>query len=143
MTDPAIIAVVAQALAPDAAAPALRGTRCGDCGALYYPQVVSCRNPECDAKHVVPAQISGRGRLYSFTIQRYRPPALFALDPWQPYALGLVDIEDGLRVMGIVDAPQDDIRIGMPLRLSTLVLNDDGGNAVVTHSFVADDGVGA
>lgn len=143
MTDPAITALVAQALALDEAAPALLGTRCVDCGTLYYPQVVSCRNPECDGKQVVPARIVGRGSLYSFTIQRYRPPALFALEAWHPYALGLVDVEDGLRVMGILDAPQDDIRIGMPLRLSTLVLNDDAGNAVVTHSFVLDDGADA
>lgn len=143
MTDPAITALVAEALALDEAAPALLGTRCVDCATLYYPQVVSCRNPECDGKQVVPARIVGRGSLYSFTIQRYRPPALFALEPWHPYALGLVDVEDGLRVMGILDAPQDDIRIGMPLRLSTLVLNDDAGNAVVTHSFVLDDGADA
>ncbi len=143
MTGSAITAVVAQALALDEAAPALLGTRCEDCGTLYYPQVVSCRNPECDGKRVVPARIAGRGWLHSFTIQRYRPPALFALDPWQPYALGLVDVEDGLRVMGIVDAPPDDIRIGMPVRLSTSVLDDDGGNASVTHSFVPDNGAGA
>ena len=143
MTGSAITAVVAESLALDEAAPALLGARCGDCGSLYHPRVVSCRNPECKDKHVVPARITGRGRLYSFTIQRYRPPALFALEPWLPYALGLVDVEDGLRVMGIVDAPPDDIRIGMPLRLSTLVLNDDAETAVVTHSFVLDDGADA
>lgn len=143
MTGSAITAVVPEALVLDEAAPALLGTRCEDCGTLYYPQVVSCRNPECKGKHVVPARIAGRGTLYSFTIQRYRPPALFALEPWHPYALGLVDVEDGLRVMGIVDAPPEDIRIGMPLRLSTLVSNDDAGNAVVTHSFVPDEGADA
>ena len=143
MKDSAITAVVAEALALDEAAPALLGTRCGDCGTLCYPQVVGCRNPECDGKHVVPARIAGRGTLYSFTIQRYRPPALFALEPWHPYALGLVDVEDGLRVMGIVDAPTGDIQIGMPLRLSTLVLNDKAEDAIVTHSFVPDDGAGA
>ena len=143
MKDTAITAVVAEALALDEAAPALLGTRCGDCGSLYYPRVVSCRNPECDDKHVLLARITGRGTLYSFTIQRYRPPALFALEPWQPYALGLVDVEDGLRIMGIVDAPTGDIRIGMPLRLSTLVLNDKAEDAVVTYSFVPDDGAGA
>lgn len=143
MTGSAMTAVVPQTLALDEAAPALSGTRCVDCGTLYYPQVVSCRNPACDGKHVVSARIAGRGNLYSFTIQRYRPPALFALEPWEAYALGLVDVEDGLRVMGIIDAPPVEIRIGMPLRLSTRVLNQDATSAVVTHAFLSDDRAGS
>ena len=142
MGDSVITAVVPEVLALDDAAPALRGTRCMDCGTLYYPQVVSCRNPNCVGKGVAPARILGRGQLYSFTVQRYRPPALFALEPWQPYALGLVDVEDGLRVMGTIDAPIDDIRIGMPLRLSILYLNAGAAGSVATHSFVPDDGDG-
>ncbi|MFA4899761.1 MAG: OB-fold domain-containing protein [Brevundimonas sp.] len=143
MTDPAITAVVAEALALDQALPALLGSRCTDCATLYYPRVASCRNPACDGKHVVPTRVAGRGRLYSFTIQRYRPPALFPMEPWRPYALGLVDVEDGLRIMGVVAAPQENIQIGMPLRLSTLVMNDGAASAVVTHGFVVDDGAGA
>lgn len=140
MEEAAITAVVAQALALDQPAPALLGTRCADCGTLYYPHVVSCRNPDCEGKGVAPARIMGRGRLYSFTVQRYRPPPLFAIEPWQPYAVGLVDVENGLRVMGIVEAPFEEVRIGMPLRLSTLILNAAGGETVMTHSFVPDDG---
>jgi uncharacterized OB-fold protein len=140
MEEAAITAVIPQALSLDAPAPALLGTRCADCGTLYYPQVVSCRNPDCEGKDVVPARIMARGQLYSFTVQRYRPPPLFAIESWQPYVLGLVDVENGLRVMGIVEAPLEEVRIGMPLRLSTLTLNAEGAQTVMTHSFVPDDG---
>lgn len=131
-------AVVEDALDLEDGVPVLKGTRCRDCGAVYFPRAVSCRNPACDGKAVEPALIAGRGRLYSFTIQRYRPPPLFVLEPWAPYALGLVDVEDGLRLMGIIDAPLDAIRIDMPLTLSTTALGVGDGKAVVTHAFVPD-----
>jgi hypothetical protein len=135
-------AVVEDVLDLEGGAPVLKGTRCRDCGAVYFPRAVSCRNPACDGKAVEPVRIAGRGRLYSFTIQRYRPPPLFALEPWAHYALGLIDVEDGLRLMGIIDAPLDAIRIGMPLSLSTTTLGEAGGRLVVTHAFVP-DAVGA
>ena len=131
-------AVVEDAVDLEGDCPSLKGTRCRDCGAVYFPRAVSCRNPACDGKAVEPARIAGRGRLHSFTIQRYRPPPLFALEPWAPYALGLVDVEDGLRLMGVIDAPLDAIHIGMPLTLSATPLGEDNGRCVVTHAFVPD-----
>lgn len=113
----------------------LRGTRCLSCAAVYFPRAVSCRNPDCVEKQVEPARIDGRGELYSYTIQRYRPPALFAMEPWAPYALGLVALENGLRVMGMIaGVALEEIRIGMPLRLSIQPLNA----AALTHVFVPD-----
>ncbi len=135
--------VVEDALAIEDGVPVLKGTRCRDCGAVYFPRAVSCRNPACDSKAVEPARIGGRGRLYSFTIQRYRPPPLFELESWAPYALGLVDVEDGLRLMGVIDAPLDAICIGMPLTLSTTPLGEADGRPVVTHAFVPDAGAAA
>ena len=35
-------------------------------------------------------------------MQAYRPPALFAMDNWAPYALGLVELPEGLRVMAML-----------------------------------------
>ena len=46
--------------------------------------------------------MSGSGTLYSYTVQRYQPPPIFALADWAPYALGLVDLGQGLRVLGMV-----------------------------------------
>lgn len=130
-------AVVEQVLGVDNGVPSLAGTRCLSCGAVYFPAAISCRNPVCDGKSVEPKRILGRGVLYSFTIQRYRPPPLFAMEPWQPYALGLVDLDHGVRVMGMIgEVTLEDIRIGMALKLSTQTLHDAGDGPVITHVFV-------
>ncbi len=130
-------AVVEQVLGVESGVPSLAGTRCLSCGAVYFPAAISCRNPVCDAKSVEPKRILGRGILHSFTIQRYRPPPLFAMEPWEPYALGLVDLDDGVRVMGMIgEVALEDIRIGLALRLSTQVLHDAGEGPVITHVFV-------
>lgn len=126
--------------AVDGDGPRLIGARCAGCDTLYFPQVATCRNPACDAPDVAETLLPDRGTLYSYTIQRYQPPALFRMDNWAPYALGLVDLGAGLRVMAMLDqVAHDDIRIGMPLRLvvGTLYIDDDG-TPVQTYKFTPD-----
>lgn len=116
---------------------ALLGARCDGCGARYFPTPVSCRNPACDDKRLEPARLGRTGRLYSWTVQGYRPPALFRMDDWEPYAIGLVEVPEGLRVMAMLtgigpDGPQ----IGMPLTLVAEALYvDDEGREVLTYKY--------
>ncbi|MEQ7154365.1 Zn-ribbon domain-containing OB-fold protein [Brevundimonas aurifodinae] len=131
--------VVDEILQLDEGGAHLLGSACQDCGTLYFPPVLSCRNPDCAGKTIVPSQLGGAGVLFSFTIQRYRPPALFALDPWEAYAIGSVDLAGGVRVLGIIQAPFDHLRPGLAVRLSTSVLNDGDEGAVITHVFVPDE----
>ena len=70
----------------------LIGSRCRGCGTHYFPKSLSCRNPHCDTKDVEEVLLGRRGRLYSYTVQNYRPPALFRMEPWSPYIIGLVDL---------------------------------------------------
>ena len=115
----------------------LIGSRCRGCGALYFPQAPSCRNPSCLDKRVEAELLPARGILYSYTVQAYRPPPLFRDDAWQPYAIGLVEIAEGLRVMGMLSGcPLDAIRIGMPVRLATRGLYEESGAMVETYIFV-------
>ena len=119
--------------------PRLVGARCLDCQALYFPQTGFCCNPQCQGKRVERFLLPGRGMLHSFTIQRYRPPALFRMDDWSPYAIGLVDLGGGIEVMGMLHAiPLDDIRIGMALKLvAEPLFTGDDGTPVLTYKFAA------
>lgn len=120
--------------------PALLGTRCLGCETRYFPATDYCRNPDCHAKQVERCLLPPRGTLYSFTVQRYQPPPLFRMDDWSPYAIGLVDLGEGLQVMGMLDGSAlDDIRIGMPLRLVIVPLFADAERgAVLTYKFAPD-----
>ncbi len=81
------------------------------------------------------------GTLYSYTVQGYRPPPLFRQDDWAPYAIGVVELDGGLRVMGMLSGcALDAIEIGMPLRLGvTRLYADDEGHDVLTYVFRPDD----
>lgn len=115
----------------------LIGSRCGGCRTLYFPQALSCRNPACGAKSVEQTALPRRGTLLSFTIQRYRPPPLFRMDDWAPYAIGLVDLGEGLQLLGMLTGvPLDDIAIGMPVRVVAEPLyNDEERGSVFTYKF--------
>lgn len=125
--------------------PALIGTRCTGCGTHYFPKSLSCRNPACDAKAAQEVTMGRRGRLYSYTVQAYRPPALFRMEPWVPYAIGLVELPEGLRVLGMLTGCElDDIRIDMPLELVVETLyRDEQGRDVSTYKFSPLAGEGA
>lgn len=116
---------------------ALVGTRCTSCGAHYFPKSLSCRNPDCDQKVIEEALFGRRGRLRSFTVQAYRPPPLFRMDPWAPYAIGLVELPEGLRVMGMLTGcALDEIRIDMPVELTVEPLyTDESGREVLTFKY--------
>ena len=119
------------------AGPRLIGSRCRGCGTFYFPQKASCPNPACTDKAPVAALLPDQGTLYSYTLQRYQPPPLFRMDGWEPYLLGLVDLGEGLQVMGMLTGVKEqEVRIGMTLQLVTEPLYcDDDGTAVLTYKF--------
>ncbi|MDX2709930.1 zinc ribbon domain-containing protein, partial [Streptomyces sp. PA03-6a] len=56
----------------------LLGTRCRGCGAVFFPREDhACRNPACDGAEgdLEEVPLSRRGRVWSYTDARYRPPA--------------------------------------------------------------------
>ncbi len=117
--------------------PQLIGSRCVGCDTLYFPQMSSCPNPRCSDKFVKKALLPREGTLYSYTIQRYQPPPLFRMDNWAPYILGLVEIEEGLRVMGMLGKLDEaDVAIGMKVQVvANTLYSEADGSAVATYMF--------
>ena len=115
----------------------LIGSHCASCGAHYFPKSLSCRNPQCSEKQVHDVLLGRSGTLYSYTEQAYRPPPLFRMDGWSPYLIGLVELPEGLRVMGMLTGcTRDTVRIGMPLEMVLEALYADAaGQQVLTYKF--------
>lgn len=118
-------------------APALLGTKCGQCSTSFFPPRARCTNPACDGALTHAVRLSRRGSLYSWSVQAYRPPPLFGMEPWAPYAIVLVDLPEGVRVMGMLTgAGVDALRIGMPMELRLEALRvDDDVREVLTWKF--------
>lgn len=72
----------------------LRSTRCAGCALTSFPPRNLCRG--CWNREVEWIDLAGAGRLYSFTRVLVVPGA-FAADA--PYAIGIVDLDGGPRLM--------------------------------------------
>jgi hypothetical protein len=116
---------------------ALVGSRCTGCGSRYFPKSLSCRNPACEDKAVEETLMGRHGRLHSYTVQGYQPPALFRMEPFEPYAIGLVELPEGLRVLGMLTGCElSEIQIGMPVELTVEALyTDESGREVLTYKY--------
>jgi hypothetical protein len=115
----------------------LIGTRCTSCGTHYFPKTLSCRNPQCLEKATQDVLLSREGTLYSYTVQHYQPPALFRMADWAPYAIGSVELPEGLRVMGMLTGCEPaSLTIGMAVELTVETLyRDEHGREVQTYKF--------
>ena len=86
----------------------LMGSRCGDCGALFVPPRGLC--PTCHDDNLSWEQASGRGRLVAMTRMAMVSPGLadegFGGD--RPYCSGVVELEEGPRVVARLAGREND-----------------------------------
>jgi uncharacterized OB-fold protein len=117
--------------------PVLFGSRCERCGAHYFPSTSHCRHPGCRGARVLEVDLGRHGRLYSYTIQHYRPPPPFSMEPWAPYAIGIVELPEGLRLLAMIcGVPFAELEIGMEVELVSEALHRDAeGREVLTYKF--------
>ena len=120
----------------DAAAPCLIGSRCLSCGSLFFPKEAAfCRNPDCSGSDFEPVELSRRGKLWSFTDNRYPPPAPYvAPDPFEPYAIAAVELAaERMVVLGQVvrGVGTERLRAGMEMELVLDTLYSDDAHEYV------------
>ena len=133
----------------DAGKPHLIGSKCPQCGTYVFPpRENNCPNPACDSDTLAAVALSRRGTLWSYTENRYPPPAPYpAPDPFEPFAIAAVELADeGIIVLGkVVEGTlAADLKVGMEMELTTMPLytDDDGVQRLVYAwriAFAGDD----
>lgn len=124
--------------AETAEGPRLLGSRCAACRTPYFPRSEVCHNPDCREKQMEEAAFGPRGTLWSCAIQDYPPPPPARYDePYKPYAMGVVDLAEGLRVLGRMSTDDPgSLQVGMDVELVLEPLcHDEDGTAVMTWKF--------
>jgi len=113
--------------------PQLIASRCKKCRTVSFPKAAFCGNPDCEKlrENVEEIKLSNSGTLWSFTTQIYAPPAPFKKDPFEPYGIGMVDTEEGLRVLGILTS-NDNLKLGMKVEMTAGKLYEDEENEYIT-----------
>ncbi|HET6354124.1 bifunctional MaoC family dehydratase N-terminal/OB-fold nucleic acid binding domain-containing protein [Streptomyces sp.] len=94
--------------------------RCGGCGTLRMPWLPGCG--ACGSAEWDTVEAGGAGTVYSYVVMHH--PPFPAFDP--PYAVGLIELAEGVRmVSNVVGVPYDKVRIGMPVRLEFLRVDEE------------------
>ncbi len=122
-----------------ASEPALKASRCLDCGALAFPAGTSCRS--CGAVKVAQELLPRRGRLWAWTIQRFMPKAPYrtteSAATFTPYGLGYVELPGALCIESrLTENDPRELRIGLEMELVIYPqwLEEDG-TAVMSFAF--------
>jgi uncharacterized OB-fold protein len=119
----------------------LLGTRCPTCASVFFPREDTfCRNPGCPGggRQPVEVPLSKRGRVWSYTDGRYRPPPPYPSDPaaeWEPYTLVAVELEAERMVVLGQAAPGvtvADLAVGMEVEVVPGLLGENTGTVWTT-----------
>jgi hypothetical protein len=108
------------------------------CGTCYFPKATRCSNPDCKDRKPVEHLLGPNGVLWSYSVQHYPPPPPAKFEqPFVPYAIGLVEFPEGLRVLGRMSTNDiSALRIGDPVRVALETLyRDENGNEFITWKF--------
>ncbi|MEU4494852.1 bifunctional MaoC family dehydratase N-terminal/OB-fold nucleic acid binding domain-containing protein [Streptomyces sp. NPDC023998] len=94
--------------------------RCEGCGELRFPWLPGCN--ACGSAEWGTVEAHGQGTVYSYVVMHH--PPFPAFDP--PYAVGLIELAEGVRMVGnVVGVPNDKVRIGMPVQLEFLRVDEE------------------
>ncbi len=110
--------------------PQLIAGHCRACGARSFPKGEVCTN--CLSEDVEAIRLHSEGTLYSYSVVHQAPKG------WNvPYALGYVDLPEGVRVLAHLDAPASALRIDGAMKLALGVVGTDStGVPMSTYTFV-------
>jgi len=88
------------------------GTRCGDCGQIFFPPRADCC--QCLGSNTEWFEVSGPGKLVTYSRLKYAPTG-FGDD--LPYCIAVLDYGD-YKVFGRIagNVPEEDICVGMAMK---------------------------
>lgn len=91
----------------------LMAGKCQKCGKIHLPPRPLCDN--CYGTQFEWMQVSGKGKLLTYTIIHVAPHQFQNL---APYAIGIVELEDGLKIPGMIQSiPEEQLKVGMTLHI--------------------------
>ncbi|SNS77821.1 Zn-ribbon domain-containing OB-fold protein [Rhodococcoides kyotonense] len=97
---------------------ALEGSKCTKCGTVAFPASSMCSR--CATPTAVPATLSTTGTVWAYTVQRFAPKSPPYVPPpggFRPFAVGYVELPDGIKVEAIIDCERFDELDQAPVRL--------------------------
>ena len=107
----------------------LHGSKCGHCGTVAFPAHGLC--PACGVDNgQARVELSPVGTLYTFS-EIHIAPKGFAT----PYAVGYVDLPEGVRLFGQIEGRASDLTMGEHVAVTLGPVRADAGRPVISYKF--------
>ncbi len=105
--------------------------KCSQCGKINFPPRIIC--PECQGREFETIRLAEKGKVLTYTVIRVAPQQFV---DQAPFAVGIVELEDGVRLMGqIVDCDVDSIKIDQKVKLEFRKIYDVGESGVICYGY--------
>ena len=109
----------------------LEGVKCTKCNELYFSRYVIC--PNCKSRELEKMTCSDHGKVITYTVIHVAP-SRFELQT--PYVLGLVELEDGIRLTArITDCNLEDVKVGMPVEVTFRRVRESGASGIIKYGY--------
>jgi len=109
----------------------MEAVRCLKCQALFFPRRLIC--PECGNREFKTERLSGRGTLLTFTVTEVAPQGF---EDQIPYAVGIVEMDEGVRVMGqITDCDPAHLKIGDRMATQFRRIREEGKTGIIMYAY--------
>jgi len=100
----------------------LRMQQCAECGHVRFPPSVLCAR--CLSERAEWVKLSGRGHVFSWIVVHQSQHPAFNADV--PYNVAIIELAEGPRLHStIVDCPNDEIHVGLPVEVVFDKVNDE------------------
>ena len=109
----------------------LEAGKCRNCGFVAFPPRRVC--PRCQSRSFETTRLAEAGRLITYTVIRV-PPRPFA--DQTPYALAIVELDDGVRLMGqVVDCGFEELKIGKRVKREFRKVSEEGEAGLIHYGY--------
>jgi uncharacterized OB-fold protein len=111
----------------------LEAGKCSSCGKVWFPPRRVCGHEGCTGREFETVVLPDEGRVVTHTVIHVGPTGFGDL---QPYAMGLVELTDGTRIMSqIVDVDPVEVKIDMPVRVEFRLISEEGESGVLKYGY--------
>jgi uncharacterized OB-fold protein len=105
--------------------------KCSECSKINFPPRLIC--PECSSRKLEPTKLTDKGKLLTYTIIRVAPRQFV---DQAPYAVGIVELDDGVRLTGqVVDCDFEDLKVGLRVKLEFRKLFVEGESGIICYGY--------
>ena len=107
----------------------LIGTKCETCGKYFFPPRSLCPTCRREGK-IVEHKFKGTGKVVTFSIVR---TASEEYDLQTPFAVAIIELDEGTRMTAQVICDIDKIYIGMPVKSTFRKITAEGESGVIVY----------